>query len=186
MTGKYEFRDFRPLATRLEFWRSSLDGMGWESEIHPCMNREGVLFLEDIGADLSGVAELNDGLIHEDGLYKSVSVNDRQFLEVSGPKFSRLVDAGQYIVMRLIDRVRYRVGLATVESVFDSAGLDPNVNADEEFHRVELERDPGIYCLTHRLAAVPISHLMCMEPSRLDALLAEGLADAIGAWRQSS
>ncbi|MFC4123691.1 hypothetical protein [Nocardia rhizosphaerae] len=186
MTDKYEFRDFRPLAERLEYWRNMLDGMGWESEIHPCMNRDGVLFLEDIGADSSGVAGLNDGLMYEHELYKSVSVNDRQFLEVSGPKFSRLVDASQYIVMRLIDRVRHRVGLATVESAFDSAGLDPNVNADEELHRVALDRDPDVYCLTHRLAAVPISHLMCMEPSRLDALLADGLADAIGAWRQSS
>lgn len=185
MIDQYQFGRFRPLAERLQFWRRELDRMGWESEIHPCMNRDGVLLVEDIGLDSSGVAGLNQGFLYEDGLYKMVVVDDRQFLDTYGLDFSRLEDASQYMVMRLIDAVRHRVGLATVHCALDSMGLHPKVNADDEYDRIALDDDPDIYCDCYRLVAVSISHLMCMESSRLDSLLADGLAEAIRGARQS-
>jgi hypothetical protein len=181
MYEKYDFGVFQRTADYLREWQHMLLDLGVEPSIHPCVNEDGVLFVEDIGTDVSGILGLNYGLSFGDDLFRTVSVNDRQFLEVSGPKFSRLEVASRYIVMYAVDLVRVRLGLMSVKGSLNALGVDGRVTVDESLRQLTLNSDFAVYSFTDLHAAASISHIMCMNDAELDTLLAAGLAEAIRA-----
>ncbi|MFD3508203.1 hypothetical protein [Nocardia sp. NPDC058666] len=179
MYEKYDFRVFRYTADHLRKWHLILLDLGIENSIHPCMNRDGVLFVENIGADASGVPGLNYGMQFGDDLFRTVAVNDRQFLEVAGPKFSRAEVASRYIVMYAVDLVRVHLGLMSVKGALNELGLDHRVTVDEDLCRLSVSTEPAVYSLTDLHDAASISRIMCMKDAESGVLLANGLAESI-------
>ncbi|MCV7381162.1 hypothetical protein H7K38_21270 [Mycobacterium alsense] len=95
--------------------------------------------------------------------------------------FSRIEDAGKFIIYSIAESLRIDSRMDPVGWKWDNAGLDPQVDADVQSDRVVryvLRTNPNAYFVMTR-ADMRCSHLLPLSYSELDAVLLDGFPESV-------
>ena len=123
--------------------------------------------------------------VTDDGLYKvtHASTERREYpVESLHALFSRLEDAGKYIVYEVADLLRVAQQLEPLDRKWRAAGLDPRVNKitiSEKQARYELRDDPAAFFLAYSGGVQPYNHILPLSYGELDAALLDGFPEDI-------
>jgi hypothetical protein len=96
--------------------------------------------------------------------------------------FSRLEDAGKYIIATIADYLRIECRADPTAWKWRAAGLDPQVQKEDlpdGLARYSLLRDPSIYMITNARGIKPEHHVLALSYEDLRRALADGLPDGV-------
>lgn len=96
--------------------------------------------------------------------------------------FSRIEDAGKYIIYEIADSLRVSLQLEPVEQKWRAAGLDALIDkvlVSDKQARYELREDPGVYFLAYSGGIQPYHHLLRLSYDQLDTALLEGFPERV-------
>lgn len=102
--------------------------------------------------------------------------------ESSRALFSRVEDAGKYIVFETADLLRVALGLPSLEQRWRDAGLDDRVNkvlASDRKAKYELRSDDSAYFFAFSGGIQPYNHLLALSYDELDAVLLDGFPESV-------
>ncbi|KAA1244119.1 hypothetical protein F0Q45_25115 [Mycobacterium simiae] len=103
-------------------------------------------------------------------------------LETSRAVFSRIQDAGKYIVYEIADLLRVSLGLDSLEKKWRDAGLDPEVNKiflSDKQAKYELRSDAKAYLIAYSGGIQPYHHILRLSYDQLDVALLEGFPESV-------
>ncbi|WP_255784135.1 hypothetical protein [Mycobacteroides abscessus] len=98
--------------------------------------------------------------------------------------FSRLEDAGKYVIWNNGESVRMHVGLRPITRMWREEGLDPRVEkvpVSEGIARYQLKADPDVYLDAFSGGIKPENRLLPLTYDELDAVLQEGMPESVTA-----
>ncbi|SOJ55789.1 hypothetical protein MSIMFB_03268 [Mycobacterium simulans] len=98
-------------------------------------------------------------------------------VESSRATFSRLQDAGKYIIYDVADALRVRLGLKPLEQKWRATGLDPRVDKiaiSEKQAKYLLRSDEKVYFLAYSGGVQPYNHILSLSYDQLDTVLRDG------------
>lgn len=96
--------------------------------------------------------------------------------------FSRIEDAGKYIIYEVADSLRVAQQLEPVEQKWRAAGLDAQVDkvmVSDKQARYEVRENPAVYFMAYSGGIQPYHHLLLLSYDQLDAVLLEGFPERI-------
>lgn len=97
--------------------------------------------------------------------------------------FSRLEDAGKYLIWRNGESVRMRVGLRPLTQIWREEGLDARVNQvslDTYVSKFELKSDPARYFILYQAGGIqPENRLLPLTYDELDTVLQKGMPTSL-------
>lgn len=102
--------------------------------------------------------------------------------ESSQAVFSRVQDAGKFIVYEVADLLRSSLGLQPLARRWREAGLDPEVEkivVSDKQARYELKSDQSAYFLAYSGGVQPFHRILLLTYDELDAELLEGFPDNV-------
>ncbi len=106
--------------------------------------------------------------------------------------FSRLQDAGKYIIYEVADLLRVSLGLKPLEQKWREVGLDTRVRkvvVSDKQAKYELVADPTAYFLAYSGGIQPYNHILPLSYDQLDSELLDGFPQGLTAhlaadWRE--
>lgn len=97
--------------------------------------------------------------------------------------FSRLEDAGKYVIWNNGESVRMHVGLRPLTQIWREEGLDPRVtqvSLDTYVSKFELKSDPTRYFILYRAGGIqPENRLLPLTYDELDSVLQQGMPQSV-------
>jgi hypothetical protein len=105
-------------------------------------------------------------------------------LESTRAIFSRLQDAGKYIIYEVADLLRVPIGLEPLEQKWRDAGLDARVRkvvVSDKRAKYELLEDSTAYFLAYSGGIQPYNHILPLSYDQLDSELLDGFPQSMTA-----
>jgi hypothetical protein len=97
-------------------------------------------------------------------------------------KFSRLEDAGKFVIATIADYLRIGCSAEPIAMKWRTEGLDPRVRKEElpeGLAKYSLASDPDVHMIATVRGIKPEHHVLPLSYDELNQVLADGLSDAI-------
>jgi hypothetical protein len=120
-----------------------------------------------------------------DGHYKVLHASTERRntpIESTRAVFSRVEDAGKYIIYEVGDLLRVSLGLVPLEQKWRDAGLDEQVSKiilSDKQARYELRRDESAYFVAYSGGVQPYNHILALSYDQLDSELLDGFSESL-------
>ena len=174
-------RDISELIDRYNKWRQIYNYVGEIAPNEPDRKNDRLYFRNGY-PDADWSAFILD--LAGNGPYKVVhaSTERRGYpVESSRAVFSRIEDAGKYIVYEVADLLRVAQQLEPLDRKWRAAGLDRQVDkviVSEKQARYQLREDPTIFFLAFSGGIQPYNHILPLSYDQLDAALLDGFPES--------